>query len=1215
MADYNNLREEIKTLTERLETGIQDLFSSEKYRAYLDTMSNFHNYSFRNTVLIHLQRPGATQVAGFQKWKRELKRHVMKDEKGIRIFAPSPYVMKKEMEKLDPDTGVPLLDNNGKPVVEEVDITIPAFRPVSVFDVSQTDGKPLPSLAEDLTGDVQQYDAFMDALKAVSVMPIGFEALDPDTDGECRFNSREIAIREGMSEVQTVSAAIHEMAHAELHDYNVELDRQEQEAEAEDLPEQDGEESAPKPRKRRAEEVEAESVSYVVCQHYGIETSANSFGYIAEWSKGKELTELKESLELIRRSAASMIERIDGKFAEICKERGIDLTPEQTAPEQPTRFVAVHEDGKSFVRDTAKDIFHAENGIVIQYTDEAAAIEAADKLNREALQGLEQEVRATVQWFIDEDMKNHGELRPMTLEIIAKQGYEYRDGKLELAAPIEPPAPKHQRNDEHSKYADVLRNYNEITGYTTSVEEFLQDVSDGIIANQLLNSPYVISDTPRYEHKEDSPHYQRVTDLISDIRNIYHSDIIQPEKPAPEKSEPEANAKPKRKYYITPRQQEQAERMAEKWEARGEAFYTGGDGWGLDTADYCKTPEEADGAKNHAEKIRDAINILLSGNGTWDDVQVIRDAVSSRDELDAQIAVMKDEKNHDTPENKYKLGFGPDENGVSVWNWHEPNDGNGNAKYLAHISHDREITYVSQNLPDSLKSDIEKIAQGNWEKMFEIEKQMGSSYTDVTDNQPAKSSKQYDIGYGHLGNGLTFWNKLEEKNGDYITVAHIDAERNVKFLDPFLPESIKTWIADLSFSNDHTVSATQDAPVFITPSEYDIKELDPIDQFAKDYYQCSLDTYRNGKPRDNPKTVNQDIAGIAQTVRDGSYDALRENIARMAHNSKAPEQPLALMKRLDQIQAAGQDADVVLPDPGIGFSERDLYGYTDTTMLPLLAYKAMQLFELDHTIYMLHPDNTESMLFNAEEIATHDGIFGIESEEWQASLEYEAMKEQVENSEATKQAMLIFGKNDTYGIYQIKGGEEMRDYIFEAHSRLQDKGLSVNRGNYELVYTAPLNEGETLDSIYEKFNINHPFDYQGRSLSMSDVIVLQQGGEITSHYVDSFEFKELSSFLGYEKKPELATDVSMPPASTGPTVAELEAQVKAGQQISLTDLANAVKNERSGPATSKGKIKRNVRSKSDKPSILAKLQEAQSEAEKGKEQEKTAPKRNNEQEV
>lgn len=679
MADNNKIREEVKALTERLETGIQDLYSSDRYAAYLDTLARFHNYSTRNTMLIHLQMPEATQVAGFNKWKNEFERHVMKGQKGIRIFAPSPYVIKQEMEKLDPETQAPLLDKNGKPVVEEVDVTIPAFKPVSVFDVSQTDGKPLPTLSEDLTGDVQQYEAFLDALRDVSVMPIGFEPLSPDTDGECRFDSRSIAIREGMSEVQTVSAILHEMTHAEIHDYNLQLEQQEQAVMAGPA-RQDAQETALKPRPRRAEEVEAESVSYVVCQHYGIETGDNSFGYVAAWSKGKELDELKASLDIIRKTAASMIERIDGRFAEICKERGIDLSPVQDAPEQ-----------------------------------------------------------------------------------------------ADIAAP----------------------------------------------------------------------------------------------------------------------------------------------------------------------------------------------------ELEKPVPATEDSRNE-------------------------------------------------QTLPEEI----------------ELEAELASD---------------------------------------------------------------------------------------------------------------------------------------------------------------------------------------ILPDNSIGFSERDLYGYTDPAILPMLQDRALELYDQDHTVYLLYPDGTEAMAFDRDEIETHDGIFGIEAEEWQASKDYELAKAALQENQADSPD----GRDATYAIYQLKDGDETRDYRWEALESLEARGLAVNHENYNLVYTAPLTSTDTLEGIYNKFNIDRPDDFTGHSLSMSDVIVIQQDGNSTAHYIDRADIKELPDFFKEVTQPEIAAteverwendhiadiSVSMPPV---PTVADMEAQVKAGQQISLLDLARAVKHEQQG---AKDKPAQSTRTKAEKPSILAQLQEAKKAAAQEREQPKNAPKRDSEREV
>lgn len=753
MADNNKIREEVKTLTQRLETGIQDLYTSEKYAAYLATLSRFHNYSTRNTMLIHLQMPGATHVAGFNKWKNEFERHVTKGQKGIRVFAPAPYTIKKEMEQLDPETQAPMLDKDGNAIVEEVDVSIPAFKPVSVFDVSQTDGKPLPILAENITGDVQQYDAFLDALRDVTVMPIGLEPLAQNIDSVCRYDSRTIAIREGMSEVQTVSAILHEMTHAELHDYNLELEQQEQEAEVEAAGLDGAEEVAPKPRNRRAEEVEAESVSYVVCQHYGIETGDNSFGYIASWSKGKELDELKASLDIIRKTAASMIERIDGRFAEICKERGIDLSPVQAEQEQTA----------------------------------------------------------------DTSVLDVGSVEPM--------------------------------------------------------------------------------------------------------------------------------------------------------------------------------PE-----------------------------------------------------------------------------------------------------------------------------------------------------KQYDLSFGHLGNGLTVWNRLEETDGDYRTVAHIDPDRKVTFYDKDMPDSVKAEIEKAALTSNITVSETQDAPVFAAPAQ-------------------------NTEPEHEPAALGTEAEGEHGTI---------------------------------------------LPDSSIGLAERDLYGYTDPAILPMLQERALELFDQDLTVYLLYQDGTEAMAFDRPDIENHDGIFGIEGEDWQASQDFELVKARLQEREASKEAGLVYGKDDTYTIYQLKGGDEARDYRFESLESLEARGLAVDRNKYNLVYSAPLTGKDTLDSIYQKFNVDRPADFTGHSLSMSDVIVLQQDGNTTAHYVDRFDIEELPDFFKDEKQPEIAsTDVeaSAPPT---PTVAELEAQAEAGRQISLHDFAKAIQNEQPAPKSTPAQ---NDRRKAEKPSIIGQIREAQQAASRGREQQKNAPKRNSEREV
>ena len=330
MAETQTNKQRLKEITDGIEQGIKELFQSDRYRQYLSVMSRFHRYSVNNTMLIYMQRPDASLVAGFQKWKHQFGRHVKKGEMGITIIAPTPFKKKIEEVKLDPDTNAPMLDKDGQQIVEEKEISIPMFKPVKVFDVAQTDGKPLPHLAATLTGSVEQYDVFVEALRRSAPVPIAFAAIASNTDGYFSPADQAITIREGMSQVQTICAMVHEIAHSKLHDY----EKQQAEAAAG----KDGAEIIKKDR--NTEEVEAESISYAVCQYYGIQTAENSFGYIATWSQGKELKELRASLETINKTASGLITDIDRNFMEICKERGIDPKAlpeqEQAAPEPET---------------------------------------------------------------------------------------------------------------------------------------------------------------------------------------------------------------------------------------------------------------------------------------------------------------------------------------------------------------------------------------------------------------------------------------------------------------------------------------------------------------------------------------------------------------------------------------------------------------------------------------------------------------------------------------------------------------------------------------------------------------------------------------------------------------------------------------------------------------------------------------------------------------
>ena len=374
-------REQLKEITDRIEAGIRDIFESgdmEKYRNYLRTMSRFHNYSLNNQALIHLQRPDATLVAGYNRWRDKFSRHVLRGEKGITIIAPTPYKKKIEQEKLDPDTRLPILDADGKIVTEEKEIEIPMFRPVKVFDYAQTDGKPLPervaSPVANLTGSVENYEAFMEALRRSSPVPVEFKPLPADMDGYFSPKSQSITLREGMSEVQTVSAAVHEIAHAKLHNYGLQ-----QAAER-------------KAKSRNTEEVEAESISFMVCAYFGIETGANSFGYVATWSKNAELPEFRASLDTISKTANGIITDVEKHFAEVCKERGIEL-PKDTEYELVT-IPPSRADALAFAAEYAAFLRRDLN--VPDSADKPTAEAVADRL----LAGEDAELRKELEDFV-----------------------------------------------------------------------------------------------------------------------------------------------------------------------------------------------------------------------------------------------------------------------------------------------------------------------------------------------------------------------------------------------------------------------------------------------------------------------------------------------------------------------------------------------------------------------------------------------------------------------------------------------------------------------------------------------------------------------------------------------------------------------------------------------------------------------------------------------
>ena len=695
MADERTEKQKVQEITDKLEEGLKELFESEKYKTYLSTMSKFHNYSFNNTLLIAMQKPEATLVAGYKAWQKNFERHVNKGEKAIRILAPAPYKIKEERDKLDPVTGEMMFDENGMPQKEQVEVTIPVFRAVSVFDVSQTDGKPIQELeAQELLSTVEGYEDFVQALMNVAPVPIGFEDIPGDSKGYFHTEEKRIAVQENMSESQTLKTMVHEVAHSMLH--NKEINRDDlMEAPAKD---------------RNTKEVEAENVAYTVCKHFGIDTSDYSFGYIAGWSSGKDMKELKSSLDTIRKTASELITGIEGALREL-------------------------------------------------------------QLNHEMEQEQSKECILLIQ---NEDLTEFSlvNVRGMdTQELLAALSNMSEDDKLSIQAYLE------------SKGAWTTELGNE---KSREFEEYHLDV--------------------RYNLDTDE-----VIDVKAKIAEQIDSNLSV---------------------------MEQAERLINQLEAEKTIF----------------TSDERNLIVNYAYKLNDM---------------------------------------------------------------------------------------------DKTRELAEKLA--------------------------------YQLEYAQQDVGLTI----------------IDA-------------------------------------------------------------QAEIDAF---------------------------------------------------------------------PDPMIGLSEMREYGYTWNEMLPLTQEKALELFDHDLPVYLLHNDGSETTVEDRKQITEHEGIFGIEKGDWENERKLRFMQAELSDNQINKEAQLLYGSSDKYGIYQVKHNPELNHLRFEGTESLKRMGITkdnfdaIKPENYELIYVGELSElqeqteGETLEAIYEKFNIDHPEDYRGHSLSVSDIVVLHQNGENSAHFVDSFGFTGLPDFM------------------------------------------------------------------------------------------------------
>ena len=1061
-----NSAERMKEITDRLETGIQELFESERYKAYLTTMSKFHSYSFNNTLLIAMQ--GGQLVAGYNKWRDDFHRNVKKGEKAIKILAPAPFKAKKEVQKLDAQ-GRPVMGKDGKPVTEVQEIQVPAFKIVSVFDVSQTEGEPLPSIGvEELTGSVERYGEFFKALEQTSPVPIGFEDIPGGSHGYYHLTEKRIAIQEGMSELQTLKTAIHEIAHSKLHAID---------------PEAPAIEQADRPDSR-TREVQAESVAYAVCQHYGLDTSDYSFGYVAGWSSGKDLKELKASLETIRATAHELITTIDGHLAQLQKERQAQQEQPQAAPME-------------------------------QAAEQPDPDSVFSKLPPEQQQEMTDSVKAMLQTLIDADLKSTGEVSQETKEAAQAQGFTIAgDGTLEQAE-----AP--QEAAYRLESSDYLYIQTSETGYDYTLYGPDYKELDG---GQLDNPDLSLAEAG----KEILAIHERPAGTMEPLTGDGLDDFLEATEQANAIPQPQAwngidgllNGKP---FMPEASPADRAAALIELAEKNAPRL-------GSEERQLIVAYAEAVGDN---DKVIGLINRLCEQGYELQKGQMDSFVKS---EIESEIAVANAQR---------QIAQNPAAEPVVTILWSEsPHLKDGQQMPL------HEAEAVFKELDSARRHDREQPGYtGHWydKTKFRIDFTM--------QGQPDSYEGRQDFG-----------------DGDGSLIQHIR-------------DCHEYYTQDESWKN-HVL-------------HHEGPEAWEADKAQRDMLLHEFVPYME---------LHCNLAAMEQEAR----RPLRSG------ETLTPEQTAYFNAVLDYVKECRpllNQGQYHLPEPP-------------------------QLADFDQSLQ----DYKKQIEAELEQEAAASGLT---VEEYVAS-DYEAPAQ------------------PNFSIYQVPPGPEGRDLRYRSYEDLQADGLSVDRKNYQLVYTAPLDKDTTLDEIYRRFNIEHPADYKGHSLSTGDIVVFRQDGKQTAYYVDEgADYRQVPEFFAQPEK-QLTPDECMTgeqiqtprgrfyltdrsreqmeaagygfhhqsedgrylimangtrafaiPAqpeshiktaemsteqnynmidgmmNNAPSMEELEARAKAGEQISLLDVAEAAKAEAKKP-----KQTRKTTQKQKKPSIRAQLAAAKEEQKK-----------------
>ncbi|MCJ0222816.1 DUF4316 domain-containing protein [Clostridioides difficile] len=1061
-----NSAERMKEITDRLETGIQELFESERYKAYLTTMSKFHSYSFNNTLLIAMQ--GGQLVAGYNKWRDDFHRNVKKGEKAIKILAPAPFKAKKEVQKLDAQ-GRPVMGKDGKPVTEVQEIQIPAFKIASVFDVSQTEGEPLPSIGvEELTGSVERYGEFFKVLEQTSPVPIGFEDIPGGSHGYYHLTEKRIAIQEGMSELQTLKTAIHEIAHSKLHAIDPEAPAIEQ-ADRSDS---------------RTREVQAESVAYAVCQHYGLDTSDYSFGYVAGWSSGKDLKELKASLETIRATAHELITTIDGHLAQLQKERQAQQEQPQAAPLE-------------------------------RATEQPDPDSVFSKLPPEQQQEMTASVKAMLQTLIDADLKSTGEVSQGTKEAAQAQGFTIAgDGTLEQAEAPQEAAYRLQNGD-------YLYIQTSETGYDYTLYDPDYKELDG---GQLDNPGLSLAEAG----KEILAIHERPAGTMEPLTGDRLDGFLE--------ATEQANAIP----------------QPQAW---------------------------------------NGIDGLLNGKPFMPEA-------SPADRAAALIELAE----------KNAPRLGSEERQLIVAYAEAVGD---NDKVIGLINRLCEQGYELQKgqMDSFVKSEIEsEIAAANAQRQIAQNPAAEPVVTILWSESP------------HLKDGQQM--PLHEAEAVF---KELDSARRHEREQPGYTGH---WYDKTKFRIDFTMQGQPDS----YEGRQDFGDGDgSLIQHIRGYheYYAQDESWKNHVlHHEGPEAWEADKAQRDMLLHEFvPYMELHCNLAAMEQEARRPL----------------QSGETLTPEQTAYFNAVLDYVKECRPLLNQGQYhlpEPPQLADFDQSLQ----DYKKQIEAELEQEAA---AAGLTMEEYIAS-DYEAPA------------------LPNFSIYQVPPGPEGRDFRYRSYEDLQADGLSVDRKNYQLVYTAPLDKDTTLDEIYRRFNMEHPADYKGHSLSMGDIVVFRQDGKQTAYYVDEgADYRQVPEFFAQPEK-QLTPDECMTgeqiqtprgrfyltdrsreqmeadgygfhhqsedgrylimangtrafaiPAqqeshiktaemsteqnynmidgmmNNAPSMEELEARAKAGEQISLLDVAEAAKAEAKKP-----KQTRRTTQKQKKPSIRAQLAAAKEEQKK-----------------